>query len=236
MSLRIEVYVPEGIVADGYAGKYLAKALSAVGFERPAENRAVGGTTLAEAEARFAATVPASPNADPVPQDGGVVGDATGDGGTQKPEEPKAEPARRGRRSKAEIDAANTAEQAAKNAAAVKPNISTGGERVDPENPEDTAQDAADEAAEVEAARDEKAPLTIDDVKQAVGLYVAAYGMAAVQEDGPKIFVEALGAPPAGEAYWKMSIIPDDQAVLAQAVAVWRKATELNPLKRAKVS
>lgn len=114
-----------------------------------------------------------------------------------------------------------------------KLSISTGEERVDPAEVE--AQDKADEQAEVEQTRKDDKPLTIDDVKAVVTAYVGKYGMPAVQEDGPKIFVEALGAPPEGEAYWKMSLLPDDQAKLAKVVSVWQKAVELNPLKRAEV-
>ncbi len=101
-----------------------------------------------------------------------------------------------------------------------------------PDTPEAEAQDAADEAAEVEEARDAKAPLTLDDVRAAMTDYVAKFTMEATQEDGPKIFTEALGSPPPGETYWKLSLVPDDQATLAKVVETWKKATELNPLKR----
>lgn len=97
------------------------------------------------------------------------------------------------------------------------------------------AQDAADEAAEVEETRDTANPLTLEDVKFAMNGYVKKFGMAATQEDGPKIFVEALGKPPTGEPYWKLSLVPEDQEKYAQIIATWRKATELNPLKRTPV-
>lgn len=96
------------------------------------------------------------------------------------------------------------------------------------------AQDAADEAAEVEETAG--AEVTIEDVKAVVGLYVKSYGMAATQEDGPKIFAEALGAPPEGEPYWKMSLVPKEQPILQKCVATWKKAVELNPLKRTPVA
>jgi hypothetical protein len=137
-----------------------------------------------------------------------------------KEEEPTAdEPRRRrGRPPKAETEAAA---------------ISTTPEnRVDPDNPETAEQDAADEAAEVEANRKE---LTVDDVKALAMQYQDAYGIPAVQEDGAKIFVEALGAPPAGQAFWKFSILPTDQESLRKLVDVWARALEENPLKRAKV-
>lgn len=112
-------------------------------------------------------------------------------------------------------------------------NISSGAEdRTDPENPEDAAQDAADEAAEATTAGDD---LTVDDVKALAVTYQETYGVAAVQEDGAKIFVEALGTPPDGEKYWKFSILPTDQPSLQKLKSVWQRAIDENPLKRAKV-
>lgn len=107
------------------------------------------------------------------------------------------------------------------------PAISTNPEdRKPPEDDEATQeQDAADEKAEVEAAREPEKPLTVEDVKAAVGLYVNKHGMPATQEDGPKIFVEALGKPPAGEAFWKMSLLADaTQKQLAKAIETWTEA------------
>lgn len=92
-----------------------------------------------------------------------------------------------------------------------KPAISTNPE--DRRPPEDDAatqaQDAADEAAEVEANREPEKPLTVDDVRAALGQYVTKHGMPAVQEDGPKLFVKVLGNPPAGEASWKLTLLAD---------------------------
>lgn len=147
---------------------------------------------------------------------------------TRKRGEPSPGKARRTKAEIAEDEAAEASEQA---------NIRSGAEdRVDPENPpaeddEATAQqDAADEQAEAESAE-----LTIDDVKAVVNDYVAAYGMPAVQEDGPAIFKEALGNPPDGEKFWKFSILPTDQASLKKLASVWRRAVDENPLKREKV-
>lgn len=92
------------------------------------------------------------------------------------------------------------------------------------ETEETQAQDAADEAEEAEAEREPEAPLTVDDVKQAVGLYVTKFGMPAVQEDGPKLFESLLGTPPAGERFWKMTILPTDQPTLAKIIAAWKAA------------
>lgn len=136
---------------------------------------------------------------------------------------PAKAPAKRGRPKKAAEAAENVA------------GISTGEERTDPANADDegtAAQDAADEAAEADDNRDPDAPLTLDDVKSAISGYVTIYGMPATQEDGPKIFVEALGQPPAGEKHWKLSILPDDQDKLQKIVATWKRAIAENPLKR----
>ena len=102
--------------------------------------------------------------------------------------------------------------------AEVKPQISTGEERVNP----DEEQDKADEKAEAEAVRKE---LVIDDVKNAVNRYVQKFTLAAAQADGPAIFVSVLGNPPEGEAYWKMSLIPRDQDTLAKVCRAWELAS-----------
>lgn len=105
-----------------------------------------------------------------------------------------------------------------------------------PEPAEVQAQDAADEQAEVDANRNQAAPLTREDVKKAMTAYVAAYGLDVTQKDGPVIFKEALGEPPAGEKYWKLSLVPDEQETLARVIDTWARATKQNPLKREKVA
>lgn len=142
----------------------------------------------------------------------------------------------RARRTKEEIAEDDAAEALAESAAAAasKPSISTGEERVDPADVE--AQDKADEKAEVEATRKEDKPLTIDDVKALLNGYVQKFGLPATQEDGPLIFKEALGVPPEGEPYWKLSLLNDaSQEALGKVVTTWKKAIELNPLKRTAV-
>ena len=87
------------------------------------------------------------------------------------------------------------------------------------------AQDTADEQAEVEAAREPAKPITVDDLRGAMGAYVAAHGMPATQEDGPSIFGDVLGAPPKGEAAWKLSLLADlPQEKLAAAHKAWTDA------------
>lgn len=107
-------------------------------------------------------------------------------------------------------DATNVGLQA--NAAGdVKPAISTGDNRVGP----DDAQDDADEQAEVEANRK---GLTLDDLRKAVGGYQRKFGMTAIVEDVPVI----LGC--------KMADVPEGE--LAAAIAKIEDATRLNPLER----
>lgn len=131
-----------------------------------------------------------------------------------------------------ELPSDATSEQVAEAFAGIRSGVA---DRVDPDNQDDAATaaaDAADEAAEADAGRDADKPLTVDDVKALAVEYQEKYGFEAVQEDGAKIFVEAVGAPPAGEPFWKFSILPTDQASLAKLAAIWRKAIDLNPLKR----
>jgi len=212
MTLKIEVAVPEELVLNNRASEYLSRTMAALGFVRVGVSAEASmspdAEVLAEPGPDTAAMLAAAPAAD-----------------APKRERGKPAPGR-ARRTKEEI----AEDEAAESEAPATANISTGEERVDPADVAD--QDAADEAAEVEEHRDPANPLTIDDVKSVVGKYVARYGMAAVQEDGPKIFVEALGAPPAGQSYWKMSILPDDQAKLAHVVKVWERAVAENPMKR----
>lgn len=90
---------------------------------------------------------------------------------------------------------------------------------------ETQAQDEADEAAEVEASRNPERPLTAEDAMQAVGLYVQKFGIPAAQEDGPSIFVAALGKPPGTEPFWKKSLLANaTQDQLRKAIDAWTKA------------
>lgn len=107
-------------------------------------------------------------------------------------------------------------------------NISTGGERVDPET---AKQDAKDEADETIAAQNAKIidakKWSHDDVRDALGEYVNKFGMPAAQEDGPKVLVLLFG-----EGKAKVSDIPDDQVALAKAVEGIKEMSEKNPFKR----
>jgi hypothetical protein len=117
--------------------------------------------------------------------------------------------------------------------------ISTGEDRVDPDNPDDgivreiadseadAAQDALDEAHETAAAREAGGGAkTLDDVRAALGKYVKAFGMAAAQEDGPRVLSMVCG-----DDVVKISAVPDDK--IAAVIAGIEEMTTKNPFKRA---
>ena len=139
----------------------------------------------------------------------------------------------RARRTKEEIAEDEAADKA--DAAIAAAGADTGAEVVDrqistsPEDRKDAEQDAADEAAETAAAKAETGnKLTHDDVRNALGAYVKAYGMPAAQEDGPKVITLMFG-----EGKSKVSDIPDTQEDLAKAVAGIKEMTTKNPYSRA---
>lgn len=205
--------------------KQIENSMSALGFER-------SSPTLREvAEAAYDAgfgvevrTASETNNEQDAPAS--VVSSATRERG--KPSQGRA------RRTKEEIaedeaaekaDAARAAAAAETGAEVADRQISTGENRVGPEDSEaDAEQDAADEAAETAASRDPEKPLTLDDVRIAVGLYQKTYGMAAVVADQPLI----LGC--------KLVEIEDTQEALGAAVDAMTAALEANPYGRAVVS
>lgn len=114
--------------------------------------------------------------------------------------EPTEEAPKRKRRTKAEMEAARAAE--------TTPQISTGEARVGPEDdPEVAAQDAADEAAEVEAHRDPQNPLTLDDLRKAVGELTKKIGFA----QSVKVVPQILGCA--------VTEVPETQEALTAAIA-----------------
>lgn len=147
-----------------------------------------------------------------------------------KPQRERGQPAAgRKRRTKEEIaedEAAAAAEPEEKAA------ISTGEERVGPEDDAETvAQDEADEKAESDAATAAREPdkkLTLDDVRNALGVYVKKYGMAAVQTDGPKVISLVLK----DDKKVKVSDIPDDQKVIQAVLDGVAEMTAKNPFSR----
>lgn len=218
MSLKIEVEVPFAVVNDNCAPGYLKSALAAIGYA-PTGSVATPPLVVADQTERN-------------PAGGGGTMLFTDTSSTPKRERGKPAPGR-ARRTKEEIAEDEAAEKADGATQPARALISTGEERIDSNQVDDEAtanQDAEDEAAEVAATR--TAPVTIDDVKETVNKYVEKFGLPATQEDGPKIFVEALGNPPAGEAFWKFSILPNDPEKLAHVKAVWARCIAENPLKR----
>lgn len=195
MSINITFHIPNEEVDLGPSA--LAKRMAVLGY----------------AAGQFA-TPPVLMNAPPLTDSDREAATTLGEAirAEEAKEQPEADKPKRGRRPKAEAE---------------KPQISTQPEsRVEPEaDDEDTAeQDAADEAAEVEATREPEKPLTIDDVKSAMGGYVTKFGMDAIQADGPAVFKAVLGEPPAGEAFWKLSLLKDaSQETLTKVVAHWNK-------------
>lgn len=139
----------------------------------------------------------------------------------------------RARRTREEIAEDEAAERSEQEAAGEPAAISTGENRAGPEDePEVQEQDRADEQAEAEAAKAARVEktgkvLTHDDVRTALGTYVTKYGMAAAQQDGPKLIAKVCG-----DGKVKISDIPDDQEVLGKVVAGVQEMLEKNPFGR----
>lgn len=247
MTMKIEVTIPEDEIRGDSAPAYLARAMSAIGFDRP---RVVKWVRVAETDVRMASSVPA-PTDDAadmnevLPDEGpnyaamkaahdaalppaASIAAREADATAEAPKRERGKPSPgRARRTKEEIAEDEAAEKAEASAPAPEPValISTGEERIDPASPEDAAQDAADEAAEAEAT---KAPeLTHEDVRDALKKYVAAYSFPFALEDGPKV-LKMLFGPEAG----KVSDIPGDQESLAKAIAGIEEMLTKNPFRR----
>lgn len=224
MTMKIEVTIPEDEVKNGAAAQYLARAMSALGFERGiALSLQPNGpmlTPLAE-NARMSEEDAEAQKAEAIAATEAMQAEA------HKRERGKPAPGR-ARRTKEEIaedEAAEKAEAAASAPAEPQMAISTGEERIDPTTAEDAAQDAADEAAEAETT---KAPeLSHDDVRAALKKYLDAYGTPAAMEDGPKVLKMLFGDNAA-----KVSDVPGDQASLAKAIAGIEEMLAKNPFSR----
>lgn len=248
MTLKIEVTVPEAIVLKGGAASYLGDTMGAIGFYRAPgimATHAFAGASARDWSEDDGGLSAETYVADSAPEaDGEVLGaraassvDREEEARAPEPVQPVAPVARergkpspgRQRRTKEEI-AADEAADAADAAASATPkeaepplNISTGEERIDP-------QDEADEQAEADAHKADKAPkLTHDDVRKAIGKYVEAYGIAACQQDGA-----ALLTTLSGPGKNKVTDIPDTQEALAAAVAAFEDMLAKNPHGREK--
>lgn len=250
MTLKIEVDVPFEVVNGGHAALYLSSALSAIGYTPTLSNVAAvnhgnnvstaadaSGMTATEARTQ-AETSGAAPRergkpaagrarrtkeeiaedeaADRTDAGNASSGANAGSGASAETSPPAGSPSP----SSSGATTASPGEE--------KAQISTGDERIGPEDSaEDQAQDAADEKAETESKRDPVNPLTHNDVKNALGLYVKTYGMAATQEDGPKVIALMFG-----EGKSKVSDVPDDQDSLRKAIAGINEMLEKNPYGR----
>ena len=185
MTLKIEVFIPEDEVRAGCAARYLASALGALGFSRavaePAQTsldfrpgpeslyatEAAGGIDRSPSSAwrnpEYDANAPLTPRedfAESVMSEASVVAAVA----KRVPGQPSPGKARRTKAEIAEDEAAAPAEQAL---------ISTGENRVDPDQAEDP-QDAADEAAESVFS---DGP-TLNDLRAAMGAVQRKHGMA----------------------------------------------------------
>lgn len=210
MTITISITVPSNVIEEGGAAEFVSSALASIGYVKD-------GMAVSPEAVKAAAPAEAPAVKEEMPEE-------TKQEEKEAPVRERGKPsAGRSRRTKEEIaeDEAADAAEAAEAATAEKA-------QADPA--EVAEQDKADEKAEVEANR--KEPVSIDDVKAAVTEYVNKFGMPATQEDGPGFFVEALGTPPEGEKFWKMSILPTDQESLAKVLAVWKQAVEENPKGR----
>lgn len=207
MSMKIEVNIPEDVIRERGAADYLALAMSAIGYSR--------GVSLAMPEPR-----------DRVSPD--VFPDAASDVSEKATDETALEvhivrergkPAPgKARRTKAEIeeDEAADAEDARLNAIAderandgstpVQANISTGEERVSPEDEAAAEQDAADEAADPANATGPEQ--TREDVRAAMMAYGQKMGMDKLTTDLLAILSDNF---PGGKVT-KLSEIPEDAA------------------------
>jgi hypothetical protein len=231
MTLKIEIF---GTPDHGPLAEQIDEAMAAIGFTRRID--VLKGTTAVVVREPLTGLGSGEVG---MLQEGQAAKSETQSAVTETQARERGKPAPgKARRTKEEIaedEAADAADQAANDTSEpeTKSQISTGGERVGPEDTvEDEDQDKADEKAEVEDTRKE---LTRDDVKAAMTQYVNTYGLPATQEDGPKLIGSALGKPPEGEDYWKLSLIPEDPEKLAKVVNVFQTALSQNPYKRDKV-
>ena len=258
MTLKIEVTVPQDIIEAQGAGLYLGHALSAIGYKRIAEGTTLYGAEreasdemskrACEDEAREAAKERMAEQVQEVVKrkrrtkaeiEADNAAAAKGETGPRTryfihPESGSCFTTEDGSRPIGDglVEEVSSAQYAAYAAQAQpepeQPNISTGAERIGPANPEDAAQDAADEAAEAEKVKAAAGgKLTHDDVRSALKGYVTAFGMQAAMEDGPKVITLVVG-----EGKVKVSDIPDDQDVLAKVIAGIEEMTAKNPFKR----
>jgi hypothetical protein len=245
MTITIGIHLhPE----HGPVAAQLDEAMKALGYSRVVGSQMTytpeSALPLAAQEAKTYTETGASLNPIKVPEEPITQAEAEAIVQTAKVRERGKPSPGHARRTKAEIaeddaadkaDADRVTQAAADRAEETVAGISTGEERTDPDNPddvaqdstEDAAQDALDEALETAAAREAGGGAkTLDDVRAALGKYVKAFGMAAAQEDGPRVLSMVCG-----DGVTKISAVPDDK--IAAVIAGIEEMLVKNPFKRA---
>lgn len=219
----------------------VAELLAAIGFTRAGSTPAAAPLPM---PAPSVSSVPSAATEEPA----SVLQEPSVQAAVAKRERGKPAPGRK-RRTAEEVAEDEAAEAAAQPAAeppapTEQPAISTGENRVGPEDEpeEDQIQDIADEHAEVEATKPADEPAaTLEDVRAAMGAYVTAFGMPAVQADGQKIVESILGPLPADAkkpdgtpaTAWAMTMFPAER--YGAIISAFRTAVEQNPFQRDRV-
>lgn len=186
---------------------------------------------LAELRGLSSGMVRADAPAVPTPAEPVAVTVAAAEEPVTAPEEEPA-PKRRGRPRKTEAQAPAVVAAAAEEPVADQEQPDEDEDEavgaVEEDSPEVQKQDAEDEAKPADA------PLTSDDLRRAMKGYVDAYGMAAAQEDGPRILalvlagdLDALHAE--GRAFRLSDVAPER---LAHAIKEFKLAAANNPFNR----
>lgn len=219
MSLTININLPDVDAggSNGVSRDALDRHMAALGFERQVITlhvKDVSGT-MTPAEVRAAEDLADdAPNTRPTPT-----------AAARERGKPAPGRARRTREEIAEDEAADKADAAS----GTTQSISTGGERINPEDDAETqAQDRADE--EAEEGKTEEPAITMEQAvmagKAAIGDYVKKFGMAAAQEDGMSVFIGALGDVPAGAKGWGWSMLAEsgNLAGAIKAAKAWQAA------------
>lgn len=206
MTMNITVTIPEDDIKAGAGAQYLARAMDTIGFSRAS---ALGFESKPEGSAvsRVASEANTAPTPDATSQNAAQVEQTDAAAASISPRafgESEEGKARRNKDQMAEdkeieelwprdknfiptdIPATQLlADLKAGKISAETPNISTGGERIDPTTAEDKAQDAADEAAEVAANKSDE--LTLDDLRKAAGDFQKRFDMATAMEVIPEL-------------------------------------------------
>lgn len=220
MTIKIEINVPEDAIKADAARQYLSRAMTAIGFT-DAPHRPNNYDRVVHAE-----DAPVSFQPNPVQEGDELAKQITEATAAEEPKTDEAPVQRergkpapgKARRTKAEIEedeAADAADAAASGVSETTndtPAISTGEERISPEDAAEAEQDAADEAADPANAPSPTA--TRDDVRAAMVKYSQAKDMAALTMQLTAIFKDKW---PDGSVT-KLSEIPEDAAAFQTVI------------------